>query len=66
MRGVKYIVTFGQIPAPIDIEIIDSIRSQQYELGYVKLDDGISLGDEILVKDGIFKGVHGIFEKKHK
>jgi transcriptional antiterminator RfaH len=62
-RGVKDIVTFGQTPAPIDDEIIDLIRSRQDELGYVMLDDGISLGDEILVKDGIFKGIHGIFER---
>jgi transcriptional antiterminator RfaH len=62
-RGVQEIVSFGETPTPIDDEIIKLIQSQQDELGYVKLEDGIAPGDEIVVKDGVFKGIHGIFER---
>jgi transcriptional antiterminator RfaH len=63
-RGVREIVGFGEIPVPIDDEIIRLIQSRHDELGYVKLGDEIRPGDEVVVKDGIFKGIHGIFERK--
>jgi len=62
-RGVREIVGFGEASLPIDDEIIKLIQSQHDELGYVKLEDEIRQGDEIVVKDGIFKGIHGIFER---
>jgi transcriptional antiterminator RfaH len=62
-RGVREIVGFGETPLPIDDEIIKLIRSRHDELGYVKLEDEVHPGDEIMVKDGIFKGIHGIFER---
>lgn len=63
-RGVRDIVGFGGIPLPVDEEIIKLIQSQHDELGFVKIQDDIRLGDEIVIKDGIFKGIHGIFERK--
>ena len=62
-RGIRDIVGFGDLPAPVDNEIIALIRSRHNELGYIKLEDTISPGDEIVVMDGIFKGIHGIFER---
>jgi transcriptional antiterminator RfaH len=62
-RGISDIVGFGEAPVPIDDEIIGLIRSRHDELGYVKLGDEIKTGDEIVVRDGIFKGIHGIFER---
>jgi transcriptional antiterminator RfaH len=62
-RGVREIVGFGEIPVPIDDEIIKLIQSRQDELGYVKLEDEIRPGDEVVVKNGIFKGIHGVFER---
>jgi transcriptional antiterminator RfaH len=62
-RGVREIVGFGETPFPIDDEIIKLIRSRHDELGYVKLEDEIRPGDEIMVKDGLFKGIHGVFER---
>lgn len=63
-RGIKDIVSFGEAPIPVDSEIIDLIQSRQDDFGYVKLEDGISQGDEVVIADGMFKGIHGIFERK--
>jgi transcriptional antiterminator RfaH len=62
-RGVRQVVGFGETPLPIDDEIIELIRSRHDELGYIKLADEIRPGDEVVVKDGVFKGIHGIFER---
>jgi transcriptional antiterminator RfaH len=62
-RGVRELVGFGETPLPIDDEIITLIRSRHDEFGYVKLEEEIFPGAEVVVKDGIFKGIHGIFER---
>jgi transcriptional antiterminator RfaH len=62
-RGVRDVVGFGETPAPVDDEIINLIQSQHDELGYVKLEDNISPGDAVVIQNGIFKGIHGIFER---
>ena len=56
-------ISFGSTPLPVDDEIIELIQSRHDEFGYVKLEDNIGPGDEIVVTDGIFKGIHGIFER---
>ena len=56
-------VGFGETPIPVDDEIIKLIRSQHDESGYVKLEDSIGPGDTVVVRDGLFKGIHGIFER---
>jgi transcriptional antiterminator RfaH len=63
-RGVKTIVHFGGKIVPVHDEIIAFIRR--------RLDDGVATlekkrftkGEKILVKDGPFKGIGGIFEKE--
>jgi transcriptional antiterminator RfaH len=62
-RGVRDVISFGSTPLPVDDEIIELIQSRHDEFGYVKLEDNIGPGDEIVVTDGIFKGIHGIFER---
>jgi transcriptional antiterminator RfaH len=62
-RGIRDVVGFGEIPAPVDDEIIDLIRSRHDEQGYVKLVADVDHGDEVVVTDGMFKGIHGIFER---
>jgi transcriptional antiterminator RfaH len=62
-RGVRDVVGFGETPTSVDDEIIKLIQSRHDELGYVTLEEDISPGDEVVVKDGIFKGIHGIFER---
>jgi transcriptional antiterminator RfaH len=63
-RGVKTIVHFGSKIVPVQDEMIEFIR--------YRLDDGVAMlekkrfekGAKILVKDGPFKGISGIFEKE--
>jgi transcriptional antiterminator RfaH len=63
-RGVKTIVHFGNKIMPIQDELIDFIRS--------RLVDGVATiqkkvfkkGEQVLIKDGPFKGLSGIFEKE--
>jgi transcriptional antiterminator RfaH len=62
-RGVREIVSFGATPLPVEDEIIKLIQSRHDEFGYVKLGDSIVPGDKIVVTDGVFKGIHGIFER---
>jgi transcriptional antiterminator RfaH len=63
-RGIKTIVNFGGQVVPIRDDLIEYIRS--------RLDDGIATvqkkqfqeGEKILVKDGPFKNLSGVFEKE--
>jgi transcriptional antiterminator RfaH len=63
-RGVKTIVHFGSKIVPVPDQMIAFIRS--------RLEDGVAIlekkqfkkGEKILVKDGPFKGISGIFEKE--
>jgi len=63
-RGVKTIVHFGNKIIPLQDEVIEFIKS--------RLVDGIATlqkpkfkkGEKVLIKDGPFKGLSGIFEKE--
>jgi transcription antitermination factor NusG len=47
----------------VDDEIIKLIKSRHDEFGCVKFEDDIGPGDEIVVTDGVFKNIRGIFER---
>lgn len=63
-RGVKTIVHFGERIVPIHEDLIEFIKS--------RLENGIATiqkrplfkGDKIVIKDGPFKGLTGIFERE--
>jgi transcriptional antiterminator RfaH len=63
-RGIKSIVNFGGRIVPVQDDLIDFIRT--------RLDDGIATvqqrkfqeGERILIKDGPFKNLSGVFEKE--
>jgi transcriptional antiterminator RfaH len=63
-RGVKTIVNFGGKIVPLHDEFIAYIKD--------KLEDGVATiqpkgfkkGEKIVIKDGPFKGLSGIFEKE--
>ena len=63
-RGVKTIVHFGGRIVPLQDEMIDFIRA--------RLDNGVASvkkskiqkGEKVLIKDGPFKGLSGIFESE--
>ncbi len=61
MHGVKKFISFGELPVPIDDQLIDLLRS------YVNKDDlmkkkSLEKGDRIKIKSGPFKGLIGIIE----
>jgi transcriptional antiterminator RfaH len=66
MRGVESVVSFGGNPTPIDDEIINFIKSQIREDGLARVGQPISVGDQVVIKDGIFKNLIGIFDREAK
>ena len=64
-RGVKNVVSFAGMAIPIDDEIIYLIKSRMQH-SFVKLNDDLNCGDEVLVERGALKGLCGIFDRKTK
>jgi transcription antitermination factor NusG len=65
-RGVKTLVGNEDGPIPIQGEIISEIRKREIN-GYIELEKygrEPSLGDEIQVMEGPFKGLKGLFKKE--
>lgn len=63
-RGVHSLVVFGGGPAIVDDEIIDFIKSRVGSDGLVRINDGLKSGDPVVVREGPFKGVTGVFERE--
>lgn len=65
-RGVSYIVSMGSAPIPVDDHIIDLIKSRRNENGLISLYDDLKPGDEVLIKEGQFVGLTGVFKRSLK
>lgn len=65
-RGVHSVVSVGESPAPIDDELIETIKARGGEDGLVKLSDEFKPGDEVVLKGGHFTQFEGIFERRLK
>ena len=65
-RGVASVVGIGNIPTPIDDQVIEIIKSQSYADSIVKIGDGLKVGSEVVICEGPLKGFTGIFERKMK
>ena len=65
-RGVHSIVSVGETPAVIDEELISLIQSRRDPAGFVRLEEEIKSGDEVLVNHGPFSGFVGVFERRMK
>lgn len=65
-RGVRSVVNFGDGPVLVEDDVIDFIKSYIGHDGYIRLDDDLSSGDKIVVADGPFKNLAGIFERSVK
>jgi transcriptional antiterminator RfaH len=64
-RGVQKIVSFGGRPAVIDDQVIELIKAQVDEQGYVRM-NALSPGDKVVIKGGPFKDLVGIFDSSLK
>lgn len=64
-RGVKQILRFGETLVPIEDEIIEEIASRLNSNGYAEIPKKeISAGTKVIIEDGIFSGLSGIFERE--
>jgi transcriptional antiterminator RfaH len=61
-RGVHSLVSFANRPALVDDEIVELLRSQIGEDGFVKSLDQFEPGDEVVIKHGRFQNFYGVFE----
>ncbi|HEX8559979.1 MAG TPA: transcription termination/antitermination NusG family protein [Pyrinomonadaceae bacterium] len=65
-RGVHCVVHFGEKATPVDDEVIRLIQSQVAEDGFIRLGEDFKRGDKVVIKDGPFTGLNGIFERRVK
>jgi transcription antitermination factor NusG len=63
---VQNVVSFGGSPVPIDDKVINLIRAQVDEDGFIRLGEELKLGDKVQVKFGPLKSLFGIFKQKIK
>ena len=63
-RGVHSLVCFNDRPTPVDEEIVSLIRSRIGTDGLVKTLAEIKAGDEVVINDGRFQKLHGVFERE--
>ena len=65
-RGVKKVVSSSNTPWPVDGDMINLIRSREYN-GIITLKyDTCKIGDSVKVANGPFAGLTGIFERPMK
>ena len=62
-RGVHSLVLFSNTPARVDDDIIELIQSRVGNDGFVKTMEELKPGDEVVIKDGRFKNLCGVFER---
>jgi transcriptional antiterminator RfaH len=65
-RGVQSVISFGNGPVPVHDEVLSMIRKRIGADGFVKTIDEMEPGDEVLIKDGPFKGFSGVFDHNIK
>jgi transcriptional antiterminator RfaH len=61
-RGVHNIVRFGNSPAPVDDQIIEIIQLRMGVDGFVQIGEKFKSGDRVVIQEGPFKSLIGIFE----
>jgi len=63
-RGVRSVVSFGNVPTSIADELIHVIKSRIDNEGFVKLDEKFETGDHIRISGGSLTGLTGVFERQ--
>lgn len=63
-RGVKNVVCCGQIPLPVDDEIVTMIKGRMDQDGFVRIGGDFKPGDEVQIHSGPLKNLTGVFERK--
>lgn len=65
-RGVNDVVSCGGKPAPVDNEIIWTIKSRIGADGTINLDEQLQPGAKVKIEDGPFRDFSAIFERRLK
>ena len=64
-RGVRRVISAGEVPLPVDESIIQIIRSHVGQGGLVTFGTRpLRPGDRVVVEEGPLKGLMGIFERE--
>jgi len=63
-KGLARFVGWGDIPASIADEIVETIRSRMDEGGRVRMELDVKPGEQVRIKSGPLKDFIGIFERK--
>lgn len=64
-RGVRQVVWGGSLPLPIDEEIIQVIKLEVGENGFVDLQPRtLRPGDRVVIKEGPLQGLKGLFKQE--
>lgn len=61
-RGVQNVVGFGECATPIDNGIINLIRAQIGQDGFMRVDDDFVPGNKVKINFGPLKDLEGVFE----
>lgn len=64
-RGVQSVVSFGGSPVSIDDKVIDLIKEQIDDDGFIRIDD-FRAGDSVRINSGPLQNIEGVFERKLK
>jgi transcriptional antiterminator RfaH len=63
-RGVHSLVCFDNRPTPVDDEIVQLISSRIGADGFVTALEELKAGDEVVINDGRFHNLRGVFERE--
>lgn len=63
-RGVHSLVSFNNHPVPLDEEVVDLVRSRIGKDGFVKTVQDLKAGDEVVIREGRFQKLRGVFERE--
>lgn len=63
-RGVHSLISFNNKPTPVDDEIVDLVRSNIGPNGFVKAFDELKPGDQVIINEGQFQHLSGVFERE--
>jgi transcriptional antiterminator RfaH len=63
-RGVRRVVSAGDVPLPVEEQVIELVRQRAELHPSFEMPTGIHPGEEVLVCGGVLSGLRAIFERK--
>lgn len=63
-RGVHSVVNFGWGPSPVEDELIALLQSRVDENQVIRTHEDLKSGDHVIIKEGSFRNLMGIFERE--